>query len=139
MKSCLPPQTLLNIFQQCSVFKWLSACLVSCLQSIRSLPCKTCPPSGPLLAVQGPYCQGAVLARAASTHLSCPPSQATHPRAPCEPFHPHGSDLPARVLCVPAPPLADTCRDSCLHLLASLASVCVLLSYMVCVPAQARV
>ena len=47
--------------------------------------------------------------------LAVPPSQATHPLAPCEPFHPHGSDLPAWVLCV-----ASTSR----HMSASVSKPC---------------
>ena len=138
MKSCLPPQTLLNIFQQCSVLKWLSACLVSCSPYV-ACPAKPALHQGLYWLCRGRIVRGLYWPEQRRPILAVPVTGHPPRLAPCEPFHPHGSDLPARVLCVPAPPLADTCRDSCLHLLASLASVCVLLSYMVCVPAQARV
>ena len=71
-------------------------------------------PSGPLLAVQGPYCRwGRIGFGTVDPSCLSPRHRVAHP--PTVPLHvnPFIPNLPCRVLC---PLHTDTCRDPCLRL-----------------------
>lgn len=96
------PQHLSTVCSSGSVHAWCPA-LPACSPYVA--PAKPALHQGLYWLCRGRIVRGLYWPEQRRPILAVPPSQATHPLAPCEPFHPHGSDLPASVLCV-----ASTCR-----------------------------